>query len=74
MTQNAIKINGCMIPFIDVHSPTTIFLSIIDSACEIKQMNVGEDIDEMQLSILLYADDSAALIEPDVVPSQKDVK
>ena len=45
-------------------SPTLFSLYINDLANEIKQMNLGVDIDELQLSILPYADD-VALIAPD---------
>ena len=52
------KKQGCKL------SPTLFSLYINDLASEIKQMNLGIDIDELQLSILLYADD-IALIAPD---------
>ena len=45
-------------------SPTLFSLYINDLANEIKQMNLGVDIGELLLSILLYADD-VTLIAPD---------
>ncbi|MCG8113538.1 MAG: reverse transcriptase family protein [Candidatus Thiodiazotropha taylori] len=68
-----VKINDHSTPFIDVHqgvkegcklSPTLFSLYVNDLAQEIKSLNTGVDIDEVQLSILLYADD-VALIAPD---------
>ena len=70
----AVKVNEYVTPFLCVPqgvkqgcklSPTLFSLYINDLASEIKQMNLGVDIDELQLSILLYADD-IALIAPDV--------
>ena len=69
----AIRINDHLTPFIDVHqgvkldcklSPTLFSLYVNDLAQEIKSLTIGVDIDEVQLSILLYADD-VALIAPD---------
>lgn len=69
----AIKVNDYMTPFVDVYqgvkqgcklSPTMFSLYINDLANEIKELNLGVDIGDMQLSILLYADD-IALIAPD---------
>ena len=71
--QCAVKINDYFTPLIAVSqgvkqgcklSPTLFSLYINDLASDIKQMNLGVDIDELQLSILLYADD-IALIDPD---------
>ena len=45
-------------------SPTLFSLYINDLANDIKQMRLGIDIDDQQLSLLLYADD-IALIAPD---------
>ena len=71
--QCAVKVNDYLSPLFKVSqgvkqgcklSPTLFSLYINDLANEIKQMNLGVDIDELQLSILLYADD-VALIAPD---------
>ena len=71
--QCAVRINDYFTPLIAVSqgvkqgcklSPTLFSLYINDLASDIKQMNLGVDIDELQLSILLYADD-IALIAPD---------
>ena len=71
--QCAVKVNDYLSPLFKVSqgvkqgcklSPTLFTLYINDLANEIKQMNIGVDIDELQLSILLYADD-VALIAPD---------
>ena len=52
---------GC---FVRIPLSATLFsLYINDLASEIKQTNLGVDVDELQLSILLYAD--IALIAPD---------
>ena len=66
--QCAVKVNDYLSPLFKVSqgvkqkgklSPTLFSLYINDLANEIKQMNLGVDIDELQLSILLYADDVA---------------
>ena len=71
--QCVVKVNDYLTPIIDVSqgvkqgcklSPTLFSLYINDLAIEIKQMNLGIDIDEVQISIFLYADD-IALIAPD---------
>ena len=71
--QCAVKVNDYLSPLFKVSqgvkqgcilSPTLFSLYINDLANEIKQMNLGVDIDELQLSILLYADD-VALSAPD---------
>ena len=71
--QCAVKVNDYLSPLFKVSqgvkqgcklSPTLFSLYINDLVNEIKQMNLGVDIDELQLSILLYADD-VALIAPD---------
>ena len=70
--QFAVKVNDYLSPLFKVSqgvkqgcklSPTLFSLYINDLANEIKQMNLDVDIDELQLSILLYADD-VALIAP----------
>lgn len=75
----AVKVNEYLTPFIDVQqgvkqgcklSPTLFSLYINDLAKEIKQMNLDVDIDDYQLSILMYADD-VALIVPDVESLQR---
>ena len=75
----AIRINDYLTPFIEVRqgvkqgcklSPTLFALYINDLAREIKNLNLGVDIDDLQLSILLYADD-IALIAPDASSLQK---
>lgn len=71
--QCVVKVNNYVTPSLRVPqgvkqgcklSPTLFSLYINDLAAEIKQMNLGIDIGELQLSILLYADD-IALIAPD---------
>ena len=71
--QCVVKVNDYLIPFIDVPqgvkqgcklSPSLFSPYINDLANEIKEMGLGIDIDDLQLSILLYADD-IALIAPD---------
>ena len=75
----AVKVNEYLTPFIDVEqgvkqgckiSPTLFSLYINNLAKEIKQMNLGVDIDDYQISILMYADD-VALIAPDVESFQR---
>ena len=71
--QCVVKVNDYLTPTIDVSqgvkqgcklSPTLFSLYINDLAIEIKQMNLGIDIDEVQMSIFLYAD-NIVLIAPD---------
>ena len=71
--QCVVKVNYYVTPFFDVShgvkqgcklSPTLFSLYINDLANDIKQMRLGIDIDDQQLSLLLYADD-IALIVPD---------
>ena len=71
--QCVVKVNDYLTPFIDVPqgvkqgcklSPTLFSLYINDLANEIKEMGLGIGIDDLQLSILLYAD-VIALIVPD---------
>ena len=71
--QCVVKVNDYVTPFFDVShgvkqgcklSPTLFSLYINDLANDIKQMRLGIDIDDQQLSLLLYADD-IALIAPD---------
>ena len=66
--QCAVKVNGYVTLFLRVPQGVkqgcklsqTLFSSYInDLASEIKQINLGLGIDELQLSILLYADDIA---------------
>ena len=75
----AFIINDYLTPFIEVRqgvkqgcklSPTLFALYINDLAREIKTLNLGVDIDDLQLSILLYADD-ISLIAPDASSLQK---
>ena len=69
-----VKVNEYVKPFLCVPegvkhgcklSPTLFSLYLNHLVSKIKQKNLGVDIDERQLSILLYADD-IALIAPDV--------
>ena len=77
----AIRINDHLTPFIEVRqgvkqgcklSPTlfALYMYINDLASEIKALNLGVDIDDQQLSILLYAD-YVALIASDAKSLQK---
>lgn len=70
----AVKVNEHLTPFINVHqgvkqgckiSPTLFSLYINDLANEIKQLNLGVEVNDLQLSLLLYADD-IALVAPNV--------
>ena len=71
--QCVVKVNDHLTPTIDVSqgvkqgcklSPILFSFYINDLAIDTKQMNLGINIDEEQLSILLYADD-IVLIAPD---------
>ena len=71
--QCVVKVNDYVTPFFDVShgvkqgcklSLTLFSIYINDLANDIKQMRLGIDIDDQQLSLLLHADD-IALIAPD---------
>lgn len=47
----------------DVLSPTLFAIYVNDLAQEIKRANLGIDIDDLNLSILLYADDIVLVAE-----------